>query len=264
MPFPQVERVIYKRNPLSQVICQLRFPPILKIDTTVPAEFQDRIRKEFPNFSETSEIKINLPQRFLDSVPSEMVAQIMNPSGGMNYEFLSEDGLWKFNLTRTFIALTSKKYTRWEEFKDKLREPLDAFVDIYSPSSFSRIGLRYINLIERSALQLGGVGWSELLQPHILGVMNSPELSKYIENFVGNYDIALSDEESEVRLVTRLVRSKVGGEENFIIDSDFHTIKKTSGSIANNKLDFFHERGSRLIRWCITDRLHQAMEPETI
>ena len=52
MPFPEVKRVIYKKNPLDRVICQLRFAPILKIDAEIPADFQEMIRADFPNYSE--------------------------------------------------------------------------------------------------------------------------------------------------------------------------------------------------------------------
>src|SRR6266852_706318 len=48
-PFPEFTRVIYQRNPLVEVVCQLRFSPILRIDTDPPAEFQDRIRSAFPS-----------------------------------------------------------------------------------------------------------------------------------------------------------------------------------------------------------------------
>ena len=41
-------RQIFKRRQLLEVICQLRFPDILKIESTDPAEFQDRIRGEYP------------------------------------------------------------------------------------------------------------------------------------------------------------------------------------------------------------------------
>ncbi|MCH7755956.1 TIGR04255 family protein, partial [candidate division KSB1 bacterium] len=61
MPFPEVKRVIYKKNPLDRVICQLRFSPILKIDAEIPAEFQDMIRADFPNYSE----KTDSPDPFL-------------------------------------------------------------------------------------------------------------------------------------------------------------------------------------------------------
>ena len=56
MPFPKKDRIIFTKNPLTDVICQLRFPSILKIDTEVPAKFQDKIRDVFPNFTESSAI----------------------------------------------------------------------------------------------------------------------------------------------------------------------------------------------------------------
>ena len=47
MPFPDAKRIIFRKNPLTEVVCQLRFPPILKIDAEVPANFQEAIRTEF-------------------------------------------------------------------------------------------------------------------------------------------------------------------------------------------------------------------------
>jgi hypothetical protein len=40
MEFPEAERVIYSRNPLAEVACQLRFPRILALDERIPADFQ--------------------------------------------------------------------------------------------------------------------------------------------------------------------------------------------------------------------------------
>ena len=50
MNLPEYERVIYERNPLIQVVCQLRFPTILKIAHQEPVEFQDEIRFQYPLF----------------------------------------------------------------------------------------------------------------------------------------------------------------------------------------------------------------------
>ena len=43
MAFPDVARVLYRRNPIELAVCQFRFPPILRIDAEIPSQFQERI-----------------------------------------------------------------------------------------------------------------------------------------------------------------------------------------------------------------------------
>jgi uncharacterized protein (TIGR04255 family) len=264
MPFPEVKRVIYRKNPLDQVVCQLRFPPILKIDAGIPADFQERIRRDFPNYSETSEWKVEFSPKIKGQIPQEVLTQILQSSRGKNYEFSSEDGFWKINLTRTFIALTANKYERWEKFKEKLAIPFNAFIEIYSPDHFSRIGLRYIDVIRRSILNLNGVNWTELLQPYILGILSVPEMVNVVHKCENRYEIGLSDGESIVRIITSFVEAADNGEICYMIDSDFYNTNKTRLDDTMKKLDYFNMRASRLIQWCITNRLHQTMEPQTL
>ena len=70
MPFPEVDRVIYTTNPLDREICQLRFPPILKIDTEIPSQFQDKLRSEYPNLSESKEVLFNIQMGMQNKIPS--------------------------------------------------------------------------------------------------------------------------------------------------------------------------------------------------
>lgn len=50
MAFPEVPRVFYEISPLDEVICQFKFPPILRIEADLPAAFQEQVRGEFPLF----------------------------------------------------------------------------------------------------------------------------------------------------------------------------------------------------------------------
>src|SRR5437868_11791362 len=47
MDFPAVERIVFENNPLTEVICQLRFPRVLVIDERLPAEFQEQLGAEY-------------------------------------------------------------------------------------------------------------------------------------------------------------------------------------------------------------------------
>jgi len=262
MPFPESKRVLYRKNPLNQVISQFRFPPILRIDVEIPAPFQERIRKHFPHFSEKLE-NIVVPPDLSHLIRPELMGQPSQLSA-KNYEFSSEDGHWKINLTRTFVALTTTKYERWEQFKEKLKIPLDALVEVYAPDHFSRIGLRYVDIIRRSALNLSDVPWRELLQPYILGILGAPEVGDHVSHFMSQHEVRLSDNESMVRIITGFVNPEADGEMCYMIDSDFYNSHKTKIESAMERLDYFNGRASRLIQWCISERLHNAMEPELL
>ena len=261
MPFPEVKRIIYKRNPLDKVICQLRFPPILKINTELPANFQDKIRKEFQLCSDSPELKVSIPNEIRNKLPNGMIHYIQSLHDNKNYEFSTEDGFWQINLTSNFVSLTCNKYERWENFKEKLKLLLDAFIEIYEPSFFTRVGLRYIDIIKRSDLDLKDVHWQDLLKINILGLLSYTEIGNRVQAFESLYEILLADNESRVKIITSFVEHIKDNEQCYMIDSDFFSDKKIKIANVYEKLDFFNERASRLIQWCITDRLHQAMEP---
>ena len=263
--FPtEIPRVIYNKNPLVKVICQLRFPPILKIDAQIPDEFQERIRKDFPNFSEkTEDLEMTISKEVNMPIPSEILREVRQTSGIKNYEFSSEDEQWKVNLTRTFIALSSTKYRTWEEFSAKLDKPLKALVEIYSPQNFSRVGLRYTDVINRPELDLTGRSWGELLNPHVLGILSS-DYDTLIEKFESKHEMRLPDGESMIRVIARLAPIDNENDSCFVIDSDSYNTNKISLEGSMEKLDYFNECASRFFRWCITDILHQAMEPEKL
>jgi len=264
MPFPDAQRVIYRRNPLAEVVCQLRFPPILSIDAGVPALFQERIRGEFPEFSEMAELHVEVPTPFKTTLPPELVQQFVQSAAAKNYTFSSDDGAWRANLTRTFVALTTTKYERWEQFKDRLQIPLSAVVDVYAPAYFTRIGLRYVDVIRRSALEMSDTDWSDLLQPYIVGILGAPGVGNSVANFESRYEVTLGDGRGTVRIVTKFVEAEEGGEVCFGIDSDFFTTDRTLIDSAMEALDFFNVRASRLMRWCISDRLHASMDPREV
>lgn len=174
------------------------------------------------------------------------------------------DDNWKINLTRTFVALSTKRYERWELFREKLNVPFHALLQAYSPHSFSRIGLRYIDVIKRSELGLSDTPWEQLLQPYIAGVLSAPHVGMAVKDIQSRHDIELADGASIVRISTGFTESANGGELCFVIDSDLSNSTGTSKEDAMGTLDYFNLRASRLIRWCITERLHTAMEPEIV
>lgn len=260
MNLPEFERVIYKRNPLVEVVCQLRFPPILKIAHQEPVEFQDTIRFKYPLFETT---RAQLPSEI-----SQVVQQLGLPlQSDVAYNFKSEDQRWNLSLTKDFIALTTSSYERYEQFKQRLEEALEIFENVYKPSFYTRVGLRYQDLIIRSKLGIEDRSWSELIAKHIASELHEPNFSSSIQTIVKN--LVLRTEIGQINLNHGLVNVKEaqGGSDEvaYLLDTDFYTEQKIeSNRDVWNVLNQFNHSARRLFRWSITDTLHNAMQPQPV
>lgn len=260
MPFPDTPRVIYEKNPLEEVICQVRFPPILRIEAEMPAALQEGIRKDYPLFREQPGEILAIPP----DISRALGAELRFGTGGRSCEFLTEDEKWKITVTREFLALSTFQYRRWEDFRSHLELPLNEFVKHYGPLFFTRVGLRYRDVIRRSALGLGKAPWSDLLQSYIIGELSDERIEPQIQHAVREVVIVIDEKGGKVRVKHGLVRTNGAGEPCYVIDADFFRDQKTEISDAFPLLNDFNRKAGRLFRWCIKDGLHQAMGPRPI
>lgn len=260
--FSNEPRCIYKNNQLSNVICQLRFPEILSINSTPPAQFQDAIRSEYPKFLQ----KTDTPAPRIVGTPGNMTLQ--NQPGTINYQFSSADGNWRINLTSRFISLSCSRYPQWEDFAKKLDKPLAAFIQIYKPAFFERIGLRYLNFISKNRLSLENIPFNQLIQPAYLGVLSDDEI---IEKTTTRSGV---DAEFAVRGGCRakihagLGMAKRNGvadnEVIYIFDQDLYMTGNIAVNYSAGSLQTLHAQAYSIFRGAITDTLHDAMDPEEI
>ena len=262
MPFPEVPRVIYERNPIELVVCELRFPPILRIDAEIPSQFQERVRGIYP-FYEPKSIA-GLPPGLPPEL-SRILSQGFPFGGGQrSHGFMDKSRNWTIALSRDCLTLSCRTYERWERFKDFLEPPLAALRELYSPPFYVRIGLRYRDVIHRARLNLNDVGWKDLLNPWIAGPYVSPAIEGEIERTAHQLVIRLSDRRARVLVNHGLVQDQPPGEWSYAIDSDFFDEEPTEDADAINRLDFLNRESGRFFQWCITKRLHEAMGPRPI
>src|SRR5579872_3379456 len=250
MTFPPVDRVLYDQNPIDGVICQIRFPAILKVDSEPPAAFQERIRGHYPLYTfKTTTVHVpGLPPSL-----GEMLAKEM-PIGNRNaHEFQSKDANWTLSLTRDFLALTCQSYTRWEQFVERLGDAMSAFAETYSPAFYTRIGLRYRDVIRRTKLSLqDDCPWNELLQPWIIGPL-STEIVPDVEHSFGELVVRLNADGAKVRIQSGLVFATETNEQCFLIDMDLFDDKQSEINDVTGRLDFLHQNAHAIFRWCVKD-----------
>ena len=257
--FSNEMRNIYRKNTLGEVICQLRFPEILTIETTVPAQFQEAIRDEFPRYS----VRKEAPAPKLSGVPGNLSLQ--NQPQTNNYQFVSADGVWRVNLTSKFISLSCSRYTCWEDFAAKLDKPLAAFIQIYRPSFFDRVGLRYLNFISRKDLGLVGTPWHDLIQPQYLGLLAEEDVQEAAVNRCSvDAELAIRGGcRAKIHAGPGLVKrnGQQDPEVKFIFDQDLFMAGNIAVNLSAGAMQTLHAQADSIFRGAITDTLHEAMDP---
>ncbi len=260
--FASEDRYRYMAPAVIETICQLRFPAILSIGAQEPAEFQERIRGDYPRY----QLQHDQPApRVVNANTPNPTLEAQKPVN--NYVFLSEDNRWKVNLTSGFIALSTVGYTRWEDFAGRLDKILAEFIEIYHPAFFERIGLRYVNAVSRKRLHLEESDWSDLIQPAWLGVMAEPDVNAAsLTKCAVDVEMAL-EESCRAKIhagLGLLGDGKRDPEVKFILDNDLSTAGNIQMSQVPGWLQTLHTHADRIFRGAITSELHTAMGPEPI
>ena len=228
MLYSENPRVRYDKPQLAEVICQLRFPAILSIGAREPVDFQEAVR-------------------------------------GM---FISADGHWKLNLTSSFISLSTVAYPGWESFGKQFDLPLVHFIRIYKPAFFERIGLRYVNIFSRRALELEGEPWRELIAAPYLGVLAEEDVDERSARKC-SVDVELNLDSTcraKIHAGPGMVKQNAPNapqdpEVKFILDLDLFMGGQIDPRMAAGGLETLHGHSTPLFQGAITDKLHSALEP---
>ncbi|MDP2673715.1 MAG: TIGR04255 family protein [Dehalococcoidia bacterium] len=260
MTFPESQRVVYRQNPLVEVICQLRFPTILEIKAADPARFQERVRLSgYPLYERTEGGVPKDVEEILARLPVGMRPE------GVTHKFLAEDESRFISLAPGFVALTEKRYTRWEHFREQLELAARALEEEHHPSFYSRIGLRYQDIIDKTKLGLGDEPWSSLVKPSIVGILGAEELSTVVQQVQTMASIRLdADVPSGFATLRHGLIRRSDGSEAYGIDIDLYTEERSASDHAFDILDGFNRVAGNFFRWAITPQLERALEPEPI
>lgn len=254
----------FDRHQLVEVICQLRFSPILSIDSKEPADFQEAIRSMFPRYAVRKE---QLPPKLTGAgTPG---AKLEAPTPINNYYFVSADGRWKLNLTKNFISLSTVAYPGWEKFAGHFDLPLAEFIRIYQPAFFERIGLRYLNAFSRAALGLENIPWRELFVPAYTGPLAHEDVTEQSFTKVSlDTEIMLGGAcRARIHSGTGMVKRNIPGappdnEVKFIFDLDLSMPTQTEPRLAAAGLETLHRYATSIFSAAITEKMREALSPQ--
>ena len=250
-------KVLYKKNSILESIIQIKFPQILALKNEDPIQFQSLIRETFPIY----QLSIEKQHEIAFNIEKEpTLAKILQSQQIKNHNFISTDGHYKINLTSGFISISTVKYDSWESIIDLFSKPMESFLKIYQPPFFERVGLRYIDGFSKKKLNLETCSWRDLIAPQWLGGYNLIEDENKVLTSNLEVEYVLDDGISHAK-----IRSGLGMNNNekiFLLDSDFIHIGNINIKDYRAILEQLHVYAKGFINAAITQKLHEAMEPE--
>lgn len=144
----------YRRNFLQQTVCELRFPTLMGLaDSRPPEKFANALRKAYPIYGVVSEVTVNIgtPQH----------------AASLAHQFKTANGHWAVSLKSSVLSLETTRYTSFEELLSRLNMVLEAALPVIDSDFFTRVGLRYINLVKTNGDQM--TDWVNEQLTHPLG-----------------------------------------------------------------------------------------------
>ena len=249
--FPQQPDVRLENSPLVEVVCQVRFPIILRITSEDPTEFQEHIRAEFPFLELEHGFVIRAPGPGVQTPP---VAEPQSRS----YRFRTADEQTTISLAADFYALSTTRYTDWDGFAHYLKLLSETAERVYKPTYATRIGLRYINRLTR-----GNTGCQSLAE---IQEILRPELTSYSRS-----DSWAEVDEMRSRLVlkdngAKLTVATAAGEENdepfFVLDLDYFEEGRLNLDNIAQRCARYNHAIYRAFRWCIRDEKIEVFKPK--
>ena len=268
MRIERSERVVYIHNPLAEVICQIRFNDLCALSPEELSSLGENLASD--GLSERSQehgVEFT-PVSNANAPTPEVIRNVVIE------HFSSTDGMWRASISDQFVAVTCLKYSSWNEFLPKLLTVVGVYCRVQPRGIPQRIGLRYKDVVEREALGLDGVAWSQLVQPFLLGplvpdslaegqVLNDDEVEQYSSQTLLRLDGAM------VLLQSALLRSSDGHRRAFLIDADFYKEGTFEPHLLSDpdwlasELEGLHVHSGALFRRAITEKLHNALLPNT-
>jgi uncharacterized protein (TIGR04255 family) len=242
--FKPIEDIRLSNPPLSEVICQVKFPPILSINKESPIDYQESVRSRFPLYEQG--------QAFSFVIPPGGNADITIPEFPVKmHTFRSIDKKSFITLSSDSIAYTTSNYSHWREFLKDFSDINGATKKVYKPSVATRLGLRYINRFTLSNSKCGTIDeLYSLFKEELTCILTADAWSSPVDLFS---QLTLTDNDN-TKLVIRFGTGKENGEDLFVLDIDcFEEDKQIPLSDILLRMETYHEKIYQAFRWSVLE-----------
>lgn len=229
---PNVDR--YKRNFLRQAVCELRFPTIMEFgDPRPPAAFVTALRKEYPHLELANEVRIGIGSGATGSNNSHI--------------FRSAKLNWTVSLKQSAVSIETTAYTEYANMRERVLRVVEAASKIIDADFFTRVGIRYVNVINSGVDPVQGWVNPVLVGPILSGAFTG------IQEYAGKLQLVAEDGGCLLQHGIRM-KQEYSREEDippeYVLDIDtFRTEVKLSDTAV--ALDALHAQAFDIFDWSL-------------
>ena len=250
-----MENVRYSNSPLAQVVAQIRFPNLLEISNIEPVLFQQKIRKDYPLYSKAFEKQ----RQFAIDNQNKSISKLLDMDI-VNHQFSNTEGNWYVNLTNTFLSISTSKYESYADFLDKFMLVVNEFYQIYQPSFYTRIGLRYIDAFSKKRYNKERKDWHDLIESWALGLLSHQEFGAKVTGLQNVAEMNIG-EGYGAKIITSLgYVNNDFSEKQFILDTDAFLNKNSDPNELLTILNKLHEYSYNVFESVVRDELREVMK----
>lgn len=162
-----IEHPSYKCPSIVEALCEIhfQFPEGRKWDPALFGEVFSAVLKDYPVLEPLSRLRLQQTGRAGELVPTEQMQT-------MRYK--SKSGKKLIQLSRDHMTVNElPKYPGWGVMKKDIKKSWTSISNIVEPESITRIGLRYINRIDRTVSEEKASQWLKANEYVPESVLNS-------------------------------------------------------------------------------------------
>ncbi|PTN55802.1 TIGR04255 family protein [Stenotrophomonas panacihumi] len=222
----------YKLGFLKSIVCELRFPTLLELGNRVPPHaFVKALRKSYPTLELGNEVSF---------------APGVQGSTSHFHVLRSLNTAWAIALRPNALQVEGTKYTTYADLRARVEEVVAAASEMVDADSWTRVGLRFVNLISHPEDPINGA-W---LNSAIVGPLHSAGVQG-LTDFGGRISAMNEDGRGfnfQHQLQLRQVEDRLKPE--YVIDIDAYAQGIALGDTLKC-LDSLHELAFNIFDWSL-------------
>lgn len=240
--------VVFERAPLTSVLCQVRYPPVLSLLTQAGLTgFQAGLRDEYPVLLE--------PERDASiAVTAEAVGIAAGPPV---WRLTDGERTWTVGVSVDFVSLETASYSDFTEFRARFDRVLAVLRRTVRPADSVRIGLRKINQIDRGVFP----DWPAVVRDELLGAAG---VEGYPASLARGFGYLHFMEDDFTSMTVRHGVGLLGTQDVYVLDVDYATEtphEVNAGPDLSGLMQHFSDGMTSFFHWALKDAFLESLGP---